>query len=70
MKRLKFGTIALDGTEFKADASKHKGLTYGHTKKLEAQFRAEVKALTEKAALADREDTATACLLAWRSAPN
>lgn len=58
MKLLKLGTIALDGTKLKANASKHKALSYGHAKKLEAQFRAEVKALTERAESADREDAA------------
>src|SRR5690554_3133862 len=58
MKLLKLGTIALDGTKLKANASKHKALSYGHAKKLEAQFRAEVKALTQRAESADREDAA------------
>lgn len=58
MKLLKLGTIALDGTKLKANASKHKALSYGHAKKLEAQFRAEVKALTERAESTDREDAA------------
>ncbi len=47
-----------DGTKLKANASKHKALSYGHAKKLEAQFRAEVKALTERAESADKEDAA------------
>lgn len=58
MKLLKLGTIALDGTKLKANASKHKALSYGHAKKLETQFRAEVKALTERAESADKEDAA------------
>ena len=58
MKLLKLGTIALDGTKLKANASKHKALSYGHAKKLEAQFRAEVKALAERAESADKEDAA------------
>ena len=58
MKLLKLGTIALDGTKLKANASKHKALSYGHAKKREAQFRAEVKALTERAESTDREDAA------------
>ncbi|RCV85665.1 transposase, partial [Vreelandella rituensis] len=48
MKLLKLGAIALDGTKLKANASKHKALSYGHAKKLEAQFKAEVKALTQR----------------------
>lgn len=56
MKLLKLGTIALDGTKLKANASKHKALSYGHAKKLEAQFKAEVKALTQRAEAADEDD--------------
>ncbi|SEM23671.1 IS1182 family transposase [Halomonas daqiaonensis] len=56
MKLLKLGTIALDGTKLKANASKHKALSYGHAKKLEAQLKAEVKALTQRAEAADRDD--------------
>ncbi len=56
MKLLKLGTIALDGTKLKANASKHKALSYGHAKKLEAQFKAEVKALTQRAEAADQDD--------------
>ncbi len=58
MKLLKLGTIALDGTKLKANASKHKALSYGHAKKLEAQFKAEVKALTQRAESADKEGAA------------
>lgn len=58
MKLLTLGTIALDGTKLNANASKHKALSYGHAKKLEAQFKAEVKALTQRAASADKDDAA------------
>ena len=58
MKLLKLGTIALDGTKLKANASKHKALSYGHAKALEVQFKAEVKALTQRAEAADRDDAA------------
>ncbi|QTF91797.1 IS1182 family transposase [Halomonas sp. BM-2019] len=58
MKLLKLGSIALDGTKLKANASKHKALSYGHAKKLEAQLKAEVKALTQRAESADRDDAA------------
>src|SRR5512134_1728759 len=55
MKLVKLGTIALDGTKIKANASKHKALSHGHIEKLEAQLRDEVKALMAKAETADRE---------------
>lgn len=48
MKLLKLGTIALDGTKLKANASKHKALSYGHAKKLEAQFKARIEARAEE----------------------
>ncbi|SHM07136.1 Transposase domain [Vreelandella subglaciescola] len=58
MKLLTLGTIALDGTKLNANASKHKALPYDHAKKLEAQFKAEVKELTQRAESADKDDAA------------
>jgi transposase len=49
---LKLGSIALDGTNIHANASRHSALSYEHAVKLEAQLKAEVKelmALTEAA---------------------
>lgn len=54
MKLLKLGRIALDGTKMKANASKHKALSYGHIRKIEAQLKAEVSALTAQAEAADQ----------------
>lgn len=54
MKLLKLGRIALDGTKMKANASKHKALSYAHAKKIEAQLKTEVAALTEQAEAADQ----------------
>ncbi len=54
MKLVKLGHIALDGTKIKANASKHKALSYGHALKIEAQLRAEVQALTARAEAADQ----------------
>lgn len=56
MKLGKLGTIALDGTKIKANASRHQALSYGHAKRLEAQLRAEVAALTKRAEATDRKD--------------
>ena len=56
MKLVKLGQISLDGTKIKANASKHKALSYGHIEKLEAQLREEVQALLQKAAEADRAE--------------
>jgi len=54
MKLVKLGRIALDGTKIKANASKHKALSYAHAKKIEQQLKAEVKALTAQAEEADQ----------------
>ena len=54
MNLLKLGRIALDGTKVKANASKHKALSYAHAKKIEAQLRAEVSALAAQAEAADQ----------------
>ena len=50
---LKVGKVSLDGTKVKANASKHKALSYGHIKKLETQLEKEVKILMKKAKEAD-----------------
>lgn len=54
MKLMKLGRIALDGSKVKANASKHKALSYKHAKKIEAQLKAEVSALTAQAEAADQ----------------
>ena len=45
MGLVKLGTVSLDGTKIKANASKHKALSWAHANKLEAQLQAEVEAL-------------------------
>lgn len=50
---LKVGKVSLDGTKVKANASKHKALSYGHIKKIQSQLEAEVEALLKKAQEAD-----------------
>lgn len=56
MKVLKLGSVSLDGSKVKANASKHKALSYGHASQLEAQIKAEVAELLKKAEAADRAD--------------
>jgi transposase len=58
MKLVKLGQISLDGTQIKANASKHKALSHGHIEKLEVQWREEVQALLKKAAEVDQEEVA------------
>ena len=52
---LNLGNIALDGSKFKANASRHSALSYGHLKKLEEQLQGEVRKLMELAEAADNE---------------
>ncbi|MDP2827057.1 MAG: IS1182 family transposase, partial [Sulfuricellaceae bacterium] len=52
---LNLGNIALDGSKFKANASRHSALSYGHIKKLEEQLAGEVKKLMGLAEAADNE---------------
>ena len=42
MGLVKLDTVSLDGTKIKANASKHKALSWAHANKLEAQLQAEV----------------------------
>jgi transposase len=53
---LKLGSISLDGSKVKANASKHKALSYEHACKLEKQITAEVAELLKKAEAADSAD--------------
>jgi len=56
MKVLKLGTVSLDGTKVKANASRHKAFSYAHACKLEQQLKAEVAELLKKAEAADQAD--------------
>lgn len=51
----KLGQVALDGTKIKANASKHKALSWEYACKLEQQIQAEVDSLLRQAETADRE---------------
>jgi len=53
---LKMGTISLDGSKMKANASKHKALSYDYACKLEKQLKAEVDELLKMAEKADAEE--------------
>ena len=56
MGLLKLGKVSLDGTKIKANASKHKAMSWGYANKLEEQLRREVQELLRRAELADAED--------------
>jgi len=53
---LKLGAVSLDGSKVKANASKHKALSYEYASKLETQIKAEVEQLLQKAEAADVVD--------------
>ena len=56
MGLLKLGTVAVDGTHIKANASKHKGVRYDRAGELEKQLRRDVRKLLEQAEASDRAD--------------
>lgn len=56
MKVLKLGKISLDGTKIKANASKHRALSWKYACKLEKQLKSEVEDLLRQAEEADRAD--------------
>jgi transposase len=53
---LKLGHVALDGTKIKANASKHKAMSYKRMKEEEARLETEVAALMKKAEAVDEEE--------------
>jgi transposase len=54
MGLVKLGTIAVDGTKIKANASRHKAMSYGHMLKAEAQLKQQIDALLQRARQADQ----------------
>jgi len=54
MGLVKLGTISLDGTKIKANASKHKALSWEYANRLEAQLKQEVEELMRLAVEADQ----------------
>lgn len=55
---VKLGVIGLDGTKVKANASKHKAMSYGRMKEQEQKLKQEIEALLERARTTDaQEDT-------------
>lgn len=53
---LQVGRVCLDGTKVKANASKHRALSWDHASRLERQLKADVEQLLRAAAAADAED--------------
>lgn len=56
---VKLGHVALDGTKLKANASKHKAMSYERMGKEEARLQAEVETLLRQAEVADAQDDVT-----------
>ena len=52
---MKLGKVSLDGTKVKANASKHKALSWKHACKLEEQIKSEVETLLRQAEEADKD---------------
>jgi transposase len=73
---VKVGHVALDGTKLKANASKHKAMSYARIEETEARLQREVQALLDRAAQTDaaedaqygRGTGATSCRPSWRGA--
>jgi transposase len=55
---VKLGHVAIDGTKMKANASKHKAMSYERMKKDDARLKAEVEALLQRAEQVDAEEDA------------
>ena len=53
---VKLGHVALDGTKVKANASKHKAMSYGRMKEKEAELAREVDELLKRAEEVDQEE--------------
>ena len=53
---MKLGHVALDGTKVRANASRHKAMSYGRMKEKEAQLAGEVEELLRRAQEVDDEE--------------
>ncbi|MHB8926881.1 MAG: IS1182 family transposase [Bacillota bacterium] len=53
---VKLGHVAIDGTKIKANASKHKAMSYGRMQSEEARLKAEIEDLMHKAEKVDRRE--------------
>ena len=56
MGALKLGRVALDGSKVKANASKHKAMSYGRMEETKKRLREEVQELLKQAEAADEEE--------------
>ena len=56
MGLVKLGTIAVDGTKVKANASRHKAMSYGRMQTAEAELKAQITALVKKVTSTDEAE--------------
>lgn len=56
MGLVKLGTVAVDGTKVKANASRHKAMSYAHMLKAEAELKAQIASLLHRAKAADEAE--------------
>ena len=56
MGLVKLGTVAIDGTKIKANASRHKAMSYGRMQIAEVELKAQIADLMKKAAAADQAE--------------
>ena len=56
MGLVKLGTIAVDGTKIKANASRHKAMSYGRMQTTEIELKAQIAALVQKAKNTDEAE--------------
>ena len=56
MGLVKLGTIAVDGTKIKANASRHKAMSYGRMQSAELELKAQIAALLKKASSTDEAE--------------
>ncbi len=55
-KLVKMGTLAIDGTKLKANASKHKAMSYGRMKEEDAKLSKEIASITKAATETDTQE--------------
>ena len=53
---VRFGTLSVDGTKVRANASKRKAMSYGRMKKEEARLKEEIQGLLDRAGAVDAEE--------------
>jgi transposase len=56
MGLVKLGTIAVDGTKIKANASRHKAMSYGRMQTAEVELQAQIQALVQRASSTDEAE--------------